>query len=326
MDPQQLLRIRSPRWNPSKFPELGRGGEAVVYRLRPDTAAKVFLLPNAMEYADQPQSQEAARVRIREMQTKLDAFPRDLPPEVVAPTGVLVNEKGQVFGYVMPLIKGVGLDQLSRTSSIGTSKVVSTMLTKFYDLMSALHGRGVVVGDCNEHNIIVARRTPHLIDADAMQFGPYQCRTFMPRFVAPELVRAEKPEGRSKKVLATPATFSMVSPHTELTDWYSFLVIAMRLLTYTDPYGGVVAGMDLSERMDARVTVFDQRVVYPAVARPLAEVSRPILEAFFRAFHRGERFIPDRNLFAGDVLTQTQPQKSAVQRTRRKRHVQQPES
>lgn len=304
MDDRKLLRIRTPTWNPLRFKELGRGGEAVVYRLRPDTAAKVFLLPNAPEYADSPQLQGAARVRIREMQTKLDAFPRDLPAEVVAPTGVLVNAKRQVFGYVMPFITGVSLDQLSRTTSIGTPKVLRTVLTKLYDLVVALHAKAVVIGDFNENNVIVSRATPYLIDADAMQFGNFQCRTFMPRFVAPELITAERQHGRSKKALAAPPSFTMVAPHTEFTDWYAFLVIAMRLLTFTDPYGGVVSNMDLTARLAERVTVFDRRVTYPAIARPLGQVPRPILEAFFRAFHRGERFIPDRSMFDGITFVQ----------------------
>lgn len=320
---RKLLRIRTPQWNPSRFKELGRGGEAAVYRLRPDTAAKVFLLPNAPEYADSPQLQDAARARIREMQSKLDAFPRYLPAEVVAPTGVLVNAKRQVFGYVMPLITGVSLDQLSRTTSIGTPKVLSAVLTKLHDLVVALHARGVVIGDFNENNVIVSRVIPHLIDADAMQFGDFQCRTFMPRFVAPELITAEQSTGRSNKALAAPPSYRMVAPHADLTDWYAFLVIAMRLLTFTDPYGGVVHGMDLTQRLAERVTMFDRRVTYPAIARPLCQVPRPILEAFFRAFHRGERFIPDRSLFERITFEQQNPKNSAPKRTtrRRTRHV-----
>jgi serine/threonine protein kinase len=330
METRTLLRIRTTRWNPQRFTELGRGGEAVVYQLRPDTVAKVFLLPTAPEYADSPELQAAARVRIREMQTKLDAFPRDLPPEVVAPTGCLVNAKRQVFGYVMPLINGVSLDQLSRTTSIGTPKALEIVLTKLHDTVVALHTKGVVIGDFNENNVIVAKATPHLIDADAMQFGEYQCRTFMPRFAAPELVAVERPtersrapDGRFRSTRTASPSWRLIASHTETTDWYSFLVIAMRLLTRTDPYGGVVDKMDLFQRIEQRVTVFDPRVTYPAIARPLASVPRPILETLFRAFHRGERFIPDRTLFEKITFGQT-TQDSATKRTtkRRTRHVQ----
>ena len=293
-----MLKIRARHWKPSKFKELGRGGEAVVYKMRKDIVAKVFLLPNAPEFADHAELQKAARARIRDMQTKLFEFPRDLPEQLIAPTGVLVDEKDRVFGYVMPFVDGIPLDKLGRTSSVLTERLTGKLLMSLHNLVSALHARGVVIGDFNENNIIVTRGKPHLIDADSMQFGPYQCRSFIPRFTAPELLKLEKSKVGAKRngEVVTPL-FSMVAPHSELTDWYSFLVIAMRLLTFTDPYGGVIKGMDLAERLGKRVTVFDRRVVYPRVARPIRNVHRPILEVFFRVFCRGERFVPDRELF-----------------------------
>lgn len=318
-----MLKIKVDIWRPSRFKELGRGGEAAVYQMKDDIAAKVFLLPNAPEFRDNPGFAEAARVRIQEMQTKLFEFPENLPKELVAPSGVLVNTKKQVFGYVMPLIKGISLDKLGRTTSLLTPKLTGTLLTRLYDLVSALHAANIVIGDFNENNVVVKGNVPYLIDADSMQFGPYQCRSFIPRFVAPEILKfgefpaavAPKRPVRKRKVTTTPIRpsrkrkvavavsdqpqFVMVAPHSELSDWYSFLVIAMRLLTFTDPYGGVVQDMGLEERIEKRITVFDRRVIYPMVARPLRTVPRPLLEAFFRAFHRGERFVPVREIFSG---------------------------
>ena len=332
-----MLKIQAKTWQTSRFKELGRGGEAVVYRLKPDTVAKVFHRPDAQEFADNPQLQEAARVRLVEMQTKLLDFPADLPAQLVAPAGVLINPKRQVFGYVMPFREGTALDQFARTTSILTTKLVARLLCGLHDLVSALHKCGMVIGDFNENNVIIDKKTPYLIDADSMQFGKYQCRSFMPHFVAPELVAADKnanvPTPRqsvsripcpdcgsltciSARTVGTPARpstrrarqqtaintslqpqFQMVAPHTETTDWYSFLVIAMRLSTFTGPFGGVVNGMDLAERLEKRVTVFDRRVVYPRVAQPLKKVPRPLLELFYRLFHLGERVVPDRELF-----------------------------
>lgn len=314
-----MLKIKAKSWNPKRFKELGRGGEAVVYQMKKDVVAKVFHKPTAMEYRDNPQLAEAAKVRIKEMQTKLLEFPKDLPLRLVSPTGVLIDDKSNVFGYVMPFIEGTSLDKFGRTSSILTPKRSMKLLTNLHDLVSEIHSKGMVIGDFNENNVIVARQQPHIIDADSMQFGKYQCKSFMPRFVAPELLFLSrvKPVARKRKKTATKAVnkpkrstgkkkatangsqtqFAMVAPHNELTDWYSFLVIAMRLITFTDPYGGVLKGMEMGERIANRITVFDQRVIYPMVARPLREVPRPILEVFFRTFHRGERFVPDKKIF-----------------------------
>lgn len=311
--PSPLQRIRALRWNVKGLTELGRGGEAVAYQLPNGTVAKVFHKPDAPEYGDNPGLQDAARVRIVEMQTKLDDLPRDLPPAFVAPTGVLVNGNGNIFGYVMPFIDGVPLDQLSRRSSIGSLPIVCGILAKLHEIITLLHVRGIVVGDCNENNIIVSQTLPHFVDVDAMQFGQYPCRAFMPRYAAPELIGVERPKQQRGKPPQVP-TFTLVAHHSALTDWYAFLVIAMRLITRTDPYGGTAARMDLADRIEQRVTVFDRRVTYPAVARPLAIVPRPILEAFVRTFPLGERFIPDRALFETVAHAQRTPRSRKSQR------------
>lgn len=306
-----MLKIRADTWNPNKFKELGRGGEAVVYKIRADAVAKIFHLASAPEFADSPQLKEAAKVRLEEMQRKLPDFPENLPEGLIAPTGVLAKKDGKIFGYVMPFVPGTSLDKLCRTTSKLTPKNIKKILSDLYQLVKDLHSKGIIIGDFNENNIIVRKNIrPYLIDADSMQFGPYQCRTFMPRFVAPELVAyVDKPSAIfDKKKKLTPydkeyieekpqAEMIMVAPHTELTDWYSFLVIAMRLFTFTDPYGGVVEKMDLRERIEKRITIFDPRVKYPLVARPLKSVPRPILEVFYRVFHKGQRFVPNEELF-----------------------------
>lgn len=316
-----ILRIRASHQQIHKFKELGRGGEAVVYKIREDIAAKVFLLPNATEFIKNTELQKAAHVRIIEMQNKLFDFPQDLPEGIVKPSGVLINEKEQVFGYVMPFIKGLSLDNLSKTSTILPPAITSLLLLSLYDLVNSLHARGVVIGDLNENNIIVANGNPHIIDADSTQFGHYKCRSFTPHFTAPEVLKVINqeisPGGRNgRKICKTILpSYSMTAPHSELTDWYSFMVIAMRLMTLTDPYGGTIKKMNFAERLENRVTVFDQRVIYPCIAKPLKDVPRSILDVFFRVFHLGERFIPERGIF-NDLLSivkyQSKPKKKGI--------------
>lgn len=302
----KVLKIKAPKWNPMSFKELGRGGEAVIYFLKPDTVAKIFLKPDASEFSDNPELKEAAKIRITEMQTKLFEFPVDLPDELVTPIGVLISKDDNIFGYVMPFIKGVSLDKLSRTNSPLKPKRLKKILLSLYDTVASLHAQGVIIGDFNENNIIVASDIPYLVDADSMQFGPYQCRSFIPRFTAPEIMKVIKTQvtepvattRKKKKDKEAPLwSFLMAKPHSELTDWYSFLVIAMRLLTFTDPYGGVVKDVSLPERIKQKITVFNPQVIYPPIARPLRDIPRPILEVFFKVFHKDERFVPEREIF-----------------------------
>lgn len=295
-----MLKIKADNWTAKKFKELGRGGEAVIYQLKPDTAAKVFLLPTDPQYRDFPGQKEAAKVRLEEMQTKLFDFPRKLPAGLVAPQGVLLKDDKQVFGYVMPFVDGISMDKLTKIDCALTLEQKAGVLLGLYDLVGALHQLRIVIGDFNENNVIVAGNSVYLIDADSMQFGRYQCRSFMPRYTAPELLDVAKPtakgRGRKKTILA-PAEAVLARPHSELGDWYSFLVIAMRLIVNTDPYGGVAEGMDLLTRLKDRITIFDQRVLYPKIAKPLSIVPRPLLRAFYQAFKLGERFIPEKKIF-----------------------------
>ncbi len=310
----------------------------MVYVLKPDTVAKVFLEPTALEYKDNKSLQEAAAVRITEMQTKLFEVPSDLPAQVIVPKGVMINEYRRVIGYIMPFVKGTGLDKLTRTDSRLSYEERGKLLTNLYDIVTALHAKKVIIGDFNENNVIVDHLNPYLIDVDSMQFGSYQCRSFFPRFVAPELIQIDVPpppppppeprrdpfsrrraftlddmerlrreqreqverqarELKLKNGEKEPVVLKMVQPHSELTDWYSFLVIAMRLLIHTEPFGGVLKGVTLPERVTKNLTLFNPRVTYPFNAKPLRDVPRPILELFVRVFANNERLVPDRELF-----------------------------
>lgn len=299
-----MLRIKVDNWKrqAAGFEEIGQGGEATIWKMRDDVVGKVFLQPNDPQFKQDPkqskQLQEAARVRIEEMQKKISKFPKGLPSGFVVPTGALVDKEGKVFGYTMPFIKGTGFDKLTRTNANLTGEQMSTILSSLHKLVTEIHAQGVVIGDFNENNIIVdSDFVAHIVDTDSSQFGNYFCRNFMPNFVAPELVVGPQVEETKKEKIKTteksPEPFLLLSPHTELTDWYSFLVMAMRLITSTGPYGGVLKDMDLRQRLAERATVFDRRVTYPMNALPLADVPRPLLELFFRFFHKGERFVPE---------------------------------
>lgn len=296
-----MLRLKSEPWLfRERFPELGRGGEAVTYRLKADTVAKVWHQPTDPVFKDNPMLQEAAVARIREMQHKLFAFPTNIPPNVVGPTGVLQQASGHIFGYVMPFIAGVPWESLTRADSTVLFADRMQLLTHLHDLISGLHRRGVVGGDLNDNNFLVMKGVPFLIDTDPIQFGRYHCRTFHPHFTAPELLQVIRPPKRRIQTVGdvpAPTMFRLKKPHCELTDWYSFLAIAMRLLTFTGPFGGTVNGMEHADRLARRLTVFDRSVIYPQIARPMKDVPRPVLEMFVRAFALGDRFVPDREVF-----------------------------
>lgn len=291
MAASKLLLITANQWQTKHFEEIGRGGEAVVYKIKDDTVAKIFLQPSDPQFSSDQDLQKAAIERLCLMQTKLWDLPVGLPPHVVTPTGVLVDNKEHVFGYIMPFVKGSKTFSEIQKGAKGKSK---NLLLKLYDLIAGLHEKNVVIGDLNENNILVSNRTTvKIVDTDSMQFGTYLCTTFVPRFTPPEFLSIKK------------GSVSLKEARTTLSDWYGFLVIAMRFMTNTDPYGGVLEGMTLLERMQKHVTVFDSRVIYPKNAVPLRSLARPLLEVFFNAFYNKKRFVPDRAIFEALVEKKT---------------------
>ncbi len=126
---------------------LGEGGEARVYRSG-DRAVKIFHAPSAVKAQ------------------KLAAFPRHLPPEVVAPGEPARDRSGTVIGYAMPAV--LGHEELARLSNrrwregrgyLRTATKVSTLFSRLATVLSRLHGAGVVVGDLNDGNVLFAPGT-----------------------------------------------------------------------------------------------------------------------------------------------------------------------
>lgn len=291
---EKVLLIKGRKWKEGKFPEIGRGGEAVIYALKEDTVAKVFLEPSDPQFASDAGLQKAAEERIVLMQTKLYDIPNDLPSRVVVPNGILIDENEKIFGYTMPFI--AQSKNFSEIKSIQTNKnKIKDLLLQLYDVIAALHNKGVIIGDLNENNILVTPRNGiKIVDVDSMQFDKYICTTFITRYTPPEFLKLGKSITLKKK-------------RNDITDWYAFLVIAMRLLANTDPYGGVVQNMTLGERLKNNITIFDPRVIYPVTAIPIRTIHRPVLEIFFEAFFKKARFVPDRSVFESLPETEKQP-------------------
>ncbi len=328
--------LKTKEWDQDRLEEIGRGGEAAIYKLPPASVVKIFLLPDDPDYEDVVQDQRAALERHRDMQTKLLEIPEGLPDAVVVPTHLVENNRGRIVGYAMPFKNGMTLDRFAKSTSTMSDESICGLLQKLYDIVDGVHKRGLVIGDLNEFNVLVSFGVPYLIDIDSTQFGRFDSRAYTPRFTDPDILEVtmveedvsliqecqqkvgrlvyrllrHMPGGLVKhayrallwgKGMPKSETITLKKRHTEQSDWYSFMVIAMRLFTYTDPYGGTHPRATLGMRLKDRLTVFCPDVIYPQTARNLKKVPRPILEAFYRMFHEGKRFVPDRSLFGSDA-------------------------
>ena len=265
------LKFNGRRYRLDDRAIIGSGGEADVYG-QGDLAFKVYRRPSALRAA------------------KLRAFPPGLPAEVVAPEGLLEDDAGEVVGYAMRRVRKALpfrrlINKSWRAGSMPTRDVLD-MFRRLHDVVSALHGSGVIVGDLNEGNLLLSpgpdRHELSLIDADSMQFGGFACPVGHPRFVAPELYGLDYG--------ARPA-FS------EDSDWYAFAVLLFQSLMYVHPYGGVHPSCHTLE-LRAKRGLYSLRsdVILPKVATPAAALPGDLAAALERVFEGHQRGVFDATL------------------------------
>jgi len=266
---------------------IGQGGEAEVYDLGDGRVLKWWKPADHPDYDGVPEAQSAARRRLDENPAKLRSLPGRLPAAVVAPCGFALAGKRstQVVGYLMPKVAGVPLHSFGepkwrREHPVDGDTVVAALLS-LHDAITALHATGIVIGDCNDLNVLVDGRRVHLIDVDSYQFGGFTCPMFSERFVDPRL--------------CDPQQLVPVRPHDPASDWFAFAVMALRSLLGVGPWGGVHQPADPARRCPPllralrRLSVFAADILYPRAARPLAILPEELTEAFRAVFDRDQR-------------------------------------
>ena len=265
---------------------LGQGGEAEVYDLGDGRVVKWWKPADHPDFDGMPAAQDAARERIAMGASKLRALPA-LPAGVVGPSGLaLAGKKStQVVGYVMPKVSGVPLHSYGepkwrRDNAVDGADVVAALLS-LHDAIAGLHRAGIVVGDCNDLNVLVDGRRVYLIDVDSYQFGAFACSMFSERFVDPRLCDAQ--------------ALVPVRPHDPASDWFAFAVMAFRTLLGVGPWGGVHQPKDPATKCPPtlralrRVSVLAKDIVYPRAARPVGVLPDELVDVFRGVFERDQR-------------------------------------
>jgi hypothetical protein len=259
---------------------IGQGGEAEIYDLGDGRCVKWWKPPDHPDFAGQPAAQAEAARRLAERPGKLRALPGNLPAAVVAPCGFALAGKRStdVVGYVMPKIAGEALHSYGeprwrRDHPVAGADVVAALLA-LHDAIAGLHRAGVVIGDCNDLNVLVDGRRVHLIDVDSYQFAGHACAMYSERFVDPRLCDAQ---------------LAPIRPHDADSDWFAFAAMVFRSLFGVSPWGGVTRRCAGAARAVQRITVYAPDVIYPRAARPLAIVPDELTGAFRAIFERDVR-------------------------------------
>ncbi len=259
---------------------LGQGGEAEVYDLHDGRVLKWWKPADHPDYEGMPDAQAAATRRIAEGPARLRALPGNLPAAVVAPCGLALAGKksAEVVGFLMPKVSGTPLHSYGeprwrREHPVAGEDVVAA-LRALHDAIAALHRAHIVIGDCNDLNVLVDGRKVHLIDVDSYQLPGTTCAMFSERFVDPRLCDAQ---------------LSPARPHDAASDWYAFAAMAFRTLLGVGPWGGVAPACPASLRALRRLSVLADGIVYPRAARPLAILPDELLATFRAIFERDDR-------------------------------------
>ena len=267
--------------------EIGAGQEAVVYDMGNGYVAKIYRLPNDPYYAQSPDEQKAATVRITMHQKKLKAFPSGLPSNVIAPHSLLHNKQGVIIGYIMPFITGAetlltyGDIQYRESKNISNNEI-RDLFVHLHQTVKSLHEHGLVIGDFNDLNTLIKKGQVYMIDTDSYQFGPFISTMYTEKFVDPLLCDILQ-QGANK-------LWTMTKSHNPLGDWYTFSALLFKTLLFVDPYGGIYKPKDPNNRMkqqlrmSKRINVFNPEVIYPKHAYPYKVLTPDILKYFQDVF------------------------------------------
>jgi hypothetical protein len=260
---------------------LGQGGEAEIYDLGDGRVVKWWKPADHPDYEGLPDARAAAAERLVDRPARLRALPAKLPAAVVAPSGLaFASRRGkQVVGYTMAKVAGeplysYGEPRWRRDHPIASTDVVAILLA-LHDAIAELHRTGVVIGDCNDLNVLVSSTRVHLIDVDSYQLAGFPCTMYSERFVDPRLCGG--------------GALVPTRPHDEASDRFAFAAMALRSLLGVGPWGGVHAKLPASKRAIERASVLGAGITYPRAARPLASLPDAALATFRAIFERDER-------------------------------------
>ena len=199
---------------------------------------------------------------------------------IVSPQKILMNNKNIPIGFTMEWFKDnnpickvftTGFRKKSGFKPNDAVKLVENM----QELIDFVHSKGCLIVDFNDINFLIDSNKltqPIFIDVDS-----YKTKNYPPTAITPYAQ-----DHHSKD-------FS------ELTDWYSFGIIAFQIFIGMHPFKGTCDGFSkgaVVERMKANKSVFNSKVKTPPAARDLSHIPGEIRNWLEGMFESGKRSLP----------------------------------
>lgn len=200
---------------------------------------------------------------------------------IVAPQGLVLDERRAPVGFYMPFVDGEPLSRVFvsdyRARTGFSDKDATALAASMHEIVGYAHAHKALMVDANELNwlVVFAKGAPAaatVIDVDSWAVGRWPATVIMPS------IR----DWNSKD-------FTLRS------DWFAWGVVAFQVFTGIHPYKGKLDGYkpgDLIQRMKDNASVFAAGVRLPHAVRDFACIPGPLLDWFQATFQQGARSAP----------------------------------
>ena len=238
------------------------GGEGSVYR-NGNLAYKIYHEPKRMV----PTGKLA----------ELGALSRD---NILSPQHLLLDSNRTPVGFAMRMAPTkVVLCELFTNSFRDRNGITADSTLELVEAMketiSYVHQHQCLIVDCNEFNFLVDEKkytTPYCIDVDSWQTPSFPATAIMPS------IR----DWNAKEF-------------TELSDWFSFAILACQLFIGIHPFKGTHPDFkkrDMEARARRNISVFNKKTAYPPAVRDFSYIPKNYMDWFIKLFERGAREFP----------------------------------
>lgn len=262
---------------------IGSGGEALVYA-KDNLAYKIYHEVSKMIPVD-----------------KIEELKKISASNVLKPQAV-IRKQNTPIGYVMSYQKSTHpvcklFTKAFRNQNSINNECIIDLVKKIQETIADIHRDKCLIVDLNEMNVLISARfkTPYFIDVDSYQTPSYKATAIMDS-VRDRLVKNNQ--------------------FTELSDWFSFAILAFQLYIGIHPYQGKHPDYKPNEwikRMNDGISVFDKEVSIPKVCNDFNVIPSAHLKWFKQVFIKNERSIPP---FADVVIAPVQVSIQKIEATK----------
>ena len=242
---------------------LASGGEAVVYASN-DIAYKIYHNPKQMIPVE----------KIQELSTIKN-------PNVLRPQHVIYASNGQPIGFTMDFVRNTNpicklFTKAYKQKNGLSNEDITSFLEKMQDIIKDIHESKCLVVDLNELNVLASARNkhPYFIDVDSYQTARFRATAIM------ESIRDRMVKNNQ---------------WTELSDWYSFAILAFNMWIGIHPFKGRHPSYkmdDLDGRMKDCISVFDKDIALPPICNNFNIIPKSHLAWFRELFVNNKRMPP----------------------------------